>query len=291
MHSNVLRWNLSKVVIMDSPARYIGIAALVLSFGFSGFSQATHSFYTTPGFVLLTFENTIKHEPIALNDSTYTNPFGESYTISKLRYYVSNIVIGGNQYMTAEKNSYHLIDEAQPGSKRFLIPVKPGKYESLTFLIGIDSLHNVSGAQTGAMDPLNDMFWTWHTGYVMAKMEGHSKSSLLANNVFEYHIGGFEGGNSVLKKLTLKFPMNESYNVAAGKTLEIIVEADINEWWHGKQNIRIAVTPTVTSPGLLAKNISDNYAKMFVVQQATQSIRISKPATHKPLKGNYRRHN
>ena len=49
-----------------------------------------------------------------------------------------------------------------------------GNYNSLSFLLGVDSMHNVSGAQTGALDPANDMFWTWNSGYVMAKMEGAS---------------------------------------------------------------------------------------------------------------------
>ena len=49
-----------------------------------------------------------------------------------------------------------------------------GDYTELQFLLGVDSLHNVSGAQTDDLDPAKDMFWTWNSGYVMAKMEGNS---------------------------------------------------------------------------------------------------------------------
>ncbi len=75
------------------------------------------------------------------------------------------------------------------------------------FLLGVDSLHNVSGAQTDALDPAKDMFWTWNTGYVMAKLEGNSPSSALVNNKYEFHVGGFSGKYNVLKKiLNLLFP-------------------------------------------------------------------------------------
>ena len=32
----------------------------------------------------------INHQPIVLFDSSYTNPFGEDYVITKFKYYVSN---------------------------------------------------------------------------------------------------------------------------------------------------------------------------------------------------------
>ena len=41
--------------------------------------------------VKIIFINNVKGNKIVLNDSTYTNPFGEKYNITKLRYYVTNI--------------------------------------------------------------------------------------------------------------------------------------------------------------------------------------------------------
>jgi hypothetical protein len=35
---------------------------------------------------------------------------------------------------------------------------------AIKFLLGVDSLKNVSGIQTGALDPAKGMFWTWNTG-------------------------------------------------------------------------------------------------------------------------------
>jgi hypothetical protein len=47
----------------------------------------------------------------------------------------------------------------------------------IRFLLGVDSARNVSGIQTGALDPARGMFWTWNSGYVMAKIEGSSPSA------------------------------------------------------------------------------------------------------------------
>jgi hypothetical protein len=77
--------------------------------------------------------------------------------------------------------------------------------------LGVDSIRNVSGIQTGALDPLKGMFWTWNSGYVMAKLEGSSESSNSAGNRFTYHIGGFRPGMNVLKTIDLIIPRRKRY--------------------------------------------------------------------------------
>jgi hypothetical protein len=100
----------------------------------------------------------------------------------------------------------------------------------------------------------------------MAKLEGSSASSNIQNNIFEYHIGGFKGANNVIRSVTLNFPQHKKLIIANGHSSEITIQADINEWWHGSIELTISKTPSVTSPGNLAKRISQNYAKMFTVQ-------------------------
>lgn len=133
----------------------------------------------TSSTIKIIFKNKVKGSSIILNDSLYTNPFNEKYSITRLRYYVSNVCLNGSVNNFKEKNSYHLIDESKKESQSFTITLPAGNYTSLNFLLGVDSLHNVSGAQTDDLDPTKDMFWTWNSGYVMAKMEGNSPSSIL----------------------------------------------------------------------------------------------------------------
>jgi len=221
---------------------------------------------TNTGTVKISFVNTVKGKPLQLNTGSYANPFGEAYTVSKFKYYISHVSLITGKAVFFETESYHLVDESKPDDLHFSFAVSAGNYTTLNFMLGVDSLHNVSGAQTGALDPLNDMFWTWNTGYVMAKMEGRSPQSKLVNNKLEFHIGGFMGENNVLKNITLNFPPGKILNIQEGKTSEIIIEADMDTWWQQPNDIKITNHAVCSTPGALAKKIADNYSKMFSIK-------------------------
>ena len=217
------------------------------------------------GIVKITFVNTIRGKPVELNTGRYINPFNEEYSVSKLKYYISHVSLVCNTGVIKEEESYHLVDESNAEALSFSFTVNAGTYQSLSFMLGVDSLKNVSGAQTGALDPLNDMFWTWNSGYIMAKMEGSSPQSKAVNNKVEFHIGGFGGVHHVLKNISLNFP--SALNITEGKTGEIIIEADIDKWWQQPNDIKITEHPVCTTPGPLAKKIADNYSKMFTIKE------------------------
>ncbi len=219
--------------------------------------------------VKIIFVNTINSSRIVLNDSMYINPFKEKYTVSKLRYYVSNVCLKNVSETFKENNSYHLIDESKEESQSFSFTIPEGRYNSLHFLLGVDSLHNVSGAQTDALDPANDMFWTWNSGYVMVKMEGSSPASKVVNSKYEFHIGGFSGQYNVLKEVVFNLPSTTTV-FKAGHSYTFVIDADINTWWQNPHDIKIADHPVITTPGINAKNISDNYANMFHLEKVIE---------------------
>ena len=218
------------------------------------------------GIVKITFRNTIKGIPLILNKGLYINPFSEQYIVTKFKYYISNVCLLTDKTSISESSSYHLIDEIPGKPKNFTFTCAANTYQKLEFLLGVDSLHNVSGAQSGALDPLNGMFWTWNTGYVMAKMEGNSPQSVVLNNKLEYHIGGFSGAANVLKMISFSLPAGKLLVIRGGKTSEIIIEADLDKWWQSPNEVRFSDNPVCTSPGKLAKKIADNYCKMFTIK-------------------------
>lgn len=245
-----------------------------MPFALASFFNAHSSKKTTPvntGIVKITFINTVKGKPLELNTGKYSNPFGEAYSISKFKYYISQVSLQRGKAVFFEAAGFHLVDEANADALQFSFALGAGNYDALNFMLGVDSLHNVSGAQTGALDPLNDMFWTWNTGYVMAKLEGHSPQANVVNNKLEFHIGGFMGANNVLKNITLPFPAGQSLNIQEGRTSEIIIEADIDKWWQQPNDIKITEHPVCSSPGPLAKKIADNYSKMFTIKDVVNN--------------------
>ena len=199
-------------------------------------------------------------------DSEYKNSPGEQLVISKFRYYISNIEISDtlSRRSCRVSGQYFLVDEKDPGSKVISLQLPAGQYNKISFLLGVDSLKNVSGIQTGALDPLKDMFWTWKSGYVMAKLEGRSSASTLPHHIFEYHIGGFRGAYNVLDRVELSLPA--VVDMAPGKKTQIDIAADIDKWFTGLHQLSIAEHPACTVEGSLARRFSENYLQMFTIQ-------------------------
>ena len=114
------------------------------------------------GTVSLAFEQAVGTAPLVLSTQTYTTPAGDQFKITTFKQYISNIKLtktDGSTYAVPE--SYYLMDAAVPASQELALKDIPvGDYKSLTFTVGVDSARNVAGAQTGALDPNNGMFWT-----------------------------------------------------------------------------------------------------------------------------------
>ncbi|RYD55329.1 MAG: hypothetical protein EOP56_16505 [Sphingobacteriales bacterium] len=213
----------------------------------------------------MSFDAVVGKKPLVFGSEAYRNANGDSFTVSKYRYYISNVKLtatDGKVY--AEPESYHLIDHKTAGAAAFTMSGVPDRnYTRITFMIGVDSLRNVSGAQTGALDPINGMFWDWNTGYIMAAMEGNVKDGTANGKPMALHIGGFDQANSVLKWVTLDLQKP----VTAGKDKKpvIYITSDVQEWFSTPNPIDIKKTPLVMKVGMSAQAIAENYADMFKV--------------------------
>jgi hypothetical protein len=198
-------------------------------------------------------------------DEGYTNPHGEPLTVTTFKYYLSNFSLVSTTGTEVLLNpEYFLIDEKLPSSKNFFIYAPEGKYESMRVLIGVDSTRNVSGVQSGALDPANGMFWSWNTGYIFAKLEGKSPVSTAPLQNVTYHIGGFKRVESALQLVTLIFP--EPLEVKKGGASSINISANLDAWFNAVNPIKIAEQPFSMDPGNLSVSISENYANMFTVE-------------------------
>lgn len=192
-------------------------------------------------------------------DSSFVNAMGETFQVSKCLFYLSNFSV---TYTDGKKEkipaSYFLIDLSDSMSCKIQLPVQNKKIQSIHFLLGIDSATNVRGIQKGVLDPVRGMFWTWNTGYVMAKMEGISPASTMPGKKFSYHVGGYAGNQNVIKSIDLSIP--------ASPENKIVLLVDLLRWFNGPSPISIARQPNCHSPGELAQKIAGNYQSMFSIQ-------------------------
>lgn len=196
-----------------------------------------------------------------------TNNFGELYTISRFDYYISNIeLIGENVGNYKENESYHLIRSSdQPASRITMNTVPAGRYKAIRFMLGVDSARNMSGSQTGDLDPSYGMFWTWSTGYIMLKLEGTAPASALSGNVIEYHLGGYKGPNKVQRTIQLSL-QNHILELTNGSSASLKLSADVNAIFDTPNEMRISQYSNISSAGNNARRMSENCADMFKVE-------------------------
>ena len=217
------------------------------------------------------FDNIAGSSDLELNSGSYTNSSSESFTVSLLKYYVSNFVLtksDGTVYTVPQDSCYFLIDESDEETHEPTLHVPEGEYKSLSFVVGIDSIRNTDDVskRTGVLDLTGaggDMYWGWNSGYVFFKIEGTSPA---APGDFMYHIGGFGGYSSPtfnnIKKITLDLTARGTPKVKAGKETNIHLMIDVLKLFDGVGQVSIAANPAVMFDPY-SVSIANNFSGMF----------------------------
>ena len=126
--------------------------------------------------------------PLVL-DEPRTLSNGEAIRISQFRFYVCHLALHTNGHSVPIGEGCHLVDAEEPGSWAVDLGASASLHpDSITFLLGVDSLLNVSGALGGDLDPTKGMYWAWNSGYINLKLEGSTPLSPYPKGVFELHL-------------------------------------------------------------------------------------------------------
>jgi len=221
----------------------------------------------TSASVNIQFDNVFDSLNLELDSVNYILDSGAKLKVITYKYYISNIkLISADNKVYEELESYHLIDAADASSKNIVLNNVPfNNYSSIEYVIGVDSARNVSGSQSGDLSPNLGMFWSWNTGYIMAKLEGYSQESGALDNSLAFHIGGFKGVNNALKNVTLNFAGNP-LSVAKSGNPKITIKCNIKEWFVNPNTISFSTTHNISSVNQTSKQIADNYADMFSIK-------------------------
>lgn len=226
------------------------------------------------GSLSIEFDNIVGGENLALGTGSYKNSKGESYKISMLKYFISNISlqnVNGTTYTVPQNDSYFLVEEGNENTDHAVIEVPEGEYKTLTFMLGIDSLRNTKdiSERTGALDPsgtANGMYWGWNSGYIFFKLEGSSDASTTDGNKFMYHVGGFGGYSSAtinnIKTISINLAPGGTPKVRSGKKSNVHLMVDIAKLFDSESQISIAENPVVMF-NAFSTTIANNYATMF----------------------------
>jgi hypothetical protein len=205
-----------------------------------------------------------------IQGQTYNHIDGYRLLLEDFRGYVSNITLYD------ENDSAFVIQEIALlnwfNDPQLTITSAPRTIKRISFSLGIPASINTNTDPTTYPNssPLSvggaaGMFWTWNSGYIMAKLEGSSNQSGASTKTILYHVGGFKGINSVLKTISPSFN-GATANVSSTVSPEVHIKCDVMEWFKNPNTINLATLHTIHMPGANAKLIADNYTDMFSVE-------------------------
>ncbi|MES2848250.1 MAG: MbnP family protein [Bacteroidota bacterium] len=218
------------------------------------------------------FDNIVGAADLELNTGNYTNQSGETFKVSKLKYYVSNFKltnINGTEYIVPQDSCYFLIDEEDESTHEPVLRIPEGEYKTLTFTLGVDSLRNTKdiSQRTGVLDPTGtgaDMYWSWNSGYIFFKMEGTSPASMMGD--YAYHIGFFGGMSTPtinnIKTVSLDLTARGTPKIKSGKETNVHLMLDILKVFNGSTNFSIADHSMVMFEPFTS-TVANNYATMI----------------------------
>lgn len=189
-------------------------------------------------------------------DTQYISAKKDTLSINELRFYITDVKITYTDgAVLQETQKAWLLDINNPETLSLKVAaLGDKKIKQISFNVGVDSLSNVSGAQGGALDPANGMYWAWQSGYINMKIEGTSSSCTTRKNKFRFHIGGYLPKENALRIVTI--PVNKT--ISDSITITMDVSTFFNE-------ISLKENNSVMIPGEKAMLMADYIAKMFTL--------------------------
>jgi hypothetical protein len=171
---------------------------------------------------------------LVLETMTYVNAAGNSYRVSELRYYVSNLEFVRADGSTHAAGGVHLRDAEVPGSRVWQANGVPeGHYTALRFRFGLDATRNVPNGLPATVENLR-MVWPelLGGGYHYMLLDGLYTDSSLNPASWMAHLGR-------LVSMTQPTPVDPSFTVELPAVIhltrdshvDVQVLVDVNQWF------------------------------------------------------------
>lgn len=228
----------------------------------------------TTASVTFNFTQNWEGQPVSVadfNNTTFTNAFGNSLKISKLRYLISRIELHRADGSTVAFNDYRLIDLTDSTSLALnpSLNVPMGEYSGISFVFGFNEEDNVSDAYPD----LNVADWGWPPmlggGYHFMQMEGFYEDTNGAPQPYLYHMGTARVSNGVFEPNYLSLDFNKTFTISNDTSVEI--KMDISEWYKNPYTWDLNVFDTDLMMNYAAqKHMNENGASVFSIGTISQ---------------------
>lgn len=176
----------------------------------------------------------------------------DSLQLNTLRVYLHRVELSyeGKQVWT-RGNEHFLVDvmDDKRSSLQLTLP-EHLMYDELSFVVGVDSSLQVNGAQSGVLDAMEGMYWTWQSGYIHWKLEADANIGGNRETI-TWHVGGYRQPFNTLRKVSLPL-------VSGGIQMKIGI--DVYSLLAANQT---DIDYTIMSPSKQAMHLADQFQNAF----------------------------
>lgn len=207
------------------------------------------------------------------NDLKFTNENGETLSIERLRYVVSDIVFTHESGVVTTFNEHKLIDVTNDDlSFSTTNQLLPGNYTSVTIRFGLGDDYNIDGAYTDLNSANFNVPSLLGGGYHYMQFDGTYLDSNSQEQPFNYHairaVSITDPNNPVFQDTSFTISLG---SVVVGENTTIKINADLYEWFSNPNLWDLNVLNTVLMPIFDAQvMMSANGATVFSLDQVTQ---------------------
>ena len=227
----------------------------------AGYGQEKANPALTAVKVTVTIMHTIDKEALVFDTIRYRNESGNQYSVSTLKYFISEIHIVSGQNISYLLKDVHYIDAKADKTRSFtgevMIPLNA--VSTLRFVFGLDEKTNRSGRFPNP--PENRMEWpeTMGGGYHYMKLEGKILDPSEDLN-FQAHTGQLNG---VPRFIRVELPL-DGLKAEEGN-LNLRIAMDINEWWKQPNTLNLNDISGIMDNEKVQQQLMENGADIFSI--------------------------
>jgi hypothetical protein len=196
-----------------------------------------------------------QESPIPKDVFFFIGNTSDSLRISSLRIYLHTIQLESEGRVVWSSGKEHcLVDVFEKDQAEIAMPKSElSKCDYISFVIGVDSTLQTTGAHSGALDPIHGMYWTWQSGYIGWKFEGEELSAGQSTAI-QWHVGGFRAPYQTQRTVRLKIG-------EVGDSIQCSIQIDrlLHDW-------RSIVPAEVMSPNYYARLLADRFQTCFQIK-------------------------
>ncbi len=210
------------------------------------------------------FSHFVDNDALSFDTIVYTNAAGNKYSVSTLKYFVSNVILKKEDGTQEGFDGPHYIDASDESTLIFSgspFPISDGEYTSISFVFGLTESQNVTG--TFVNPPESNMEWPIPLGggYHYMKLEGKFDSTSIVKN-YQAHFG---------RLMTTPHFINITYDnlgltLVGGDEKTIECKMNINNWWSTPNTLDLNIMSGIMQDEAIQEQLQQNGADIFTFE-------------------------